>query len=85
MAKKITALVRIQIPSGGLAEVPAVARLLGRRGINVTAFANAFHAMRPRDDREVLPVTVTVYEDMSFSFVIETARAVPCHEPAAAI
>lgn len=85
MAKKITALLRLQIPSGGLEEVHPVARLLGRRGINVTAFAKAFHAMKPRNDRDVLPVIVTVYEDRSFAFVIETARTAACREPAAAI
>ena len=85
MAKKITALVRLQIPSGGHDAIPVPARSLARRGINVTAFSHAFHALKPRDDRHVLPVIVTVYEDKSFSFVIETAREADCHKPAVAV
>lgn len=54
---------------------------LGRCGINVTAFANAFHALKPWDDRPVLPAIVTVYEDKSVSLVIETAREAACHAP----
>lgn len=85
MAKKITALVRLQIPSCGHDGIPVAARSLGRRGINVTAFSNAFHAMKPRDGRHVFPVIVTVYEDKSFSLVIETAREADCHKPAVAV
>lgn len=85
MPKKITALVRLQIPSDEHDGIPVAARSLGRRGISVTAFSKAFHAMKARDDRHVLPVIVTVYEDKSFSFVIETAREAACHKPAVAV
>lgn len=85
MAKKIIGLLRLQIPSGGHDAIPVAARALGRQGINVSAFFKAFHALKPLDERHVLPVIVTVYEDKSFSFVIETAREADCHKPAVAV
>lgn len=54
--------------------MPKKITALVRLRINVTAFSNAFHASKPRDERRVLPLRVTVYEDTSFSPVIETAR-----------
>lgn len=85
MAKKVVTVVRLQVPAAQPDGGPAVARALGRHGINVAAFRRAFGVARPADSRRVLPVIVTVYEDASFSLVIEPRRDAEPRAPAVAI
>lgn len=85
MAKKITALVRLQVPTDRHDAGPAAARALGRRGVNMTAFSRALQALKPDDGRTALPVVVTIYEDRSFSLVIDPPREAASREPAIAV
>lgn len=82
MAKKITAVVRLQIPTDRPDAGPAETRALGRRGVDMKAFSRAFEALKPDDGRTAVPVVVTVYDDRSFALVIASARGHESHEPA---
>ena len=82
MAKKITAVVRLQIPSGRHHAGPVETRALGRRGVDMTAFSRAFQALKPDDGGTAVPVIVTVYADRSFALVIDAPRGHAIHEPA---
>lgn len=81
MPKKITAVVRLQIPSDRPDAGPAETRALGRRGVDMTAFSRAFQALKPDDGRTAIPVTVTIYADRSFALVIDSPRRHAIHEP----
>lgn len=82
MAKKITAVVRLQIPTERRDAGPAETRALGRRGVDMTAFNRAFQALKPDDGRTAVPVIVTIYADRSFALVIDSPRGHASHEPA---
>jgi len=84
MAKKITAIIRLRIPAGRHDGGPVAARALGRRGVNLEAFARAFRASSPRDDRSAIPLIVTVYEDTSFSLAFAPPQGASACEPALA-
>lgn len=75
MAKKVTALVKLQIPAGAANPAPPVGPALGQRGVNIMEFCKAFNA-RTQDGKGILtPVIITVYSDKSFSFVTKTPPA----------
>lgn len=82
MAKKITAVVRLQIPTGRHDAGPVAAHALARRGVNLAAFNRAFMALTPDDGRAAIPVIVTVYEDRSFALVVDTPSGDAVLEPA---
>ena len=85
MAKKVVNLVRLQIPADQPDGGPAAARALGRHGINVAAFRRAFGVARPADSGCALSLIVTIYEDASFSMVVEPRRDAECRASAVAI
>jgi len=82
MAKKITALVRLQIAIDRHGAGPAETRALGRRGVNMAAFSRAFQALQPDDGTTAVPVIVTIYEDRSFALVVDSPRGHVSREPA---
>lgn len=82
MAKKITALVRLQIPTDRHDAGPVETRALGRHGVNMTAFSRAFQALKPDDGRTAVPVIVTIYDDRSFALVIDSPLGHARREPA---
>jgi large subunit ribosomal protein L11 len=89
MAKKITAITRLQLPAGQAADGSLMGQAMRRHGVNVAAFCNAFNAATASDIGLVIPVVVTIYEDRSFSFVVKNplvSRAESAtREPAARI
>ena len=73
MAKKVKALVKIQIPAGQANPAPPVGTALGPHGVNIMEFCKAFNAKT--GDMEAgtpIPVVITVYEDRSFTFITKT-------------
>lgn len=70
MAKKITGLVRLQLPAGQAVNGPPVSRGLGRLSVNVPVFCREFNAATAHALGTPIAVIVTVYEDQSFSFAI---------------
>src|SRR6059058_1389332 len=74
MAKKITAMVKLQITAGKATPAPPVGPALGQHGVNIMEFCKAFNAKTSAKDQEglIIPVVITVYSDRSFSFITKT-------------
>ncbi|MDW7711844.1 MAG: 50S ribosomal protein L11 [Deferrisomatales bacterium] len=75
MAKKITALIKLQIPAGQANPSPPVGPALGQHGVNIMEFCKAFNARTKDGNGIVTPVEITVYGDRSFTFVTKTPPA----------
>lgn len=71
-AKKIKAVVKIQIPAGKATAGPPIGSSLGPHGINIGQFVKDFNAQTASQDGLVIPVIMTIYEDRSFEFVLKT-------------
>jgi large subunit ribosomal protein L11 len=75
MAKKVQALVKLQIPAGKATPAPPVGTALGPHGVNIMAFTKEFNERTREQAGLIIPVVVTVYADRSFSFVLKTPPA----------
>ncbi len=75
MAKKINALVKLQIPAGQANPAPPVGPALGQHGVNIPEFCKQFNARTQNQEGLIIPVVITVYHDRSFSFVTKTPPA----------
>src|SRR6516164_3500232 len=75
MAKKVIAEIKLQIPAGAANPSPPVGPALGQRGVNIMEFCKAFNAQTQAMQGLVIPVVVTVYDDLSFSFVTKSPPA----------
>lgn len=75
MAKKVTAVVKLQLPAGKATPAPPVGSALGPHGINLPGFTKEFNAKTQDKAGLVIPCIVTVYQDRSFSFVLKTPPA----------
>jgi len=71
MAKKIKALVKINLPAGGATPAPPVGTALGPHGIKIMDFCNEFNEKTKEMRGSVIPAVVTIYEDRSFSFILK--------------
>jgi large subunit ribosomal protein L11 len=69
MAKKVKAIIRLQIPAGKATPAPPVGPALGQHGINIMAFCKEYNERTASQDGFIVPAEITVYEDRSFSFV----------------
>jgi len=72
MAKKITAVVKLQLPAGKATPGPPVGSSLGPHGINIPAFTKEFNEKTKAQDGFIIPVVMTIYEDKSFTFIMKT-------------
>lgn len=75
MAKKITAVVKLQLPAGKATPGPPVGSTLGPHGINIPGFTKEFNAKTANDAGLIIPVVITIYQDRSFTFVLKTPPA----------
>ncbi|MGL4949975.1 MAG: 50S ribosomal protein L11 [Anaeroplasmataceae bacterium] len=75
MAKKITKLVKLQIPAGKANPAPPVGPALGQAGVNIPGFCTQFNEATKDKMGYILPVVISVYDDRSFTFVIKTPPA----------
>jgi large subunit ribosomal protein L11 len=75
MAKKIQAVVKLQIPAGKANPSPPVGPALGQHGVNIMEFCKGFNAQTNSQEGLILPVVVTIYADRSFSFIVKTPPA----------
>ena len=74
-AKKITAVVKLQIPAGKATPSPPVGPALGQHGINIALFVKDYNAQTASQEGLIVPVEITIYEDRSFTFVLKTPPA----------
>ena len=75
MAKKITAVVKLQLPAGKATAAPPVGSSLGPYGINIPSFTKDFNERTAQQAGLIIPVVVTIYADRSFTFVLKTPPA----------
>lgn len=69
MAKKVIALVKLQIPAGKATPAPPVGTALGPHGVNIMQFTKEFNARTADQAGMIIPVVLTVYSDRSFTFI----------------
>src|SRR3954470_24291091 len=72
MAKRIKAVVRLQIPAGKANPAPPVGTALGPHGVNIMMFCKEYNARTAEQAGQIIPVDITIYEDRSFTFVTRT-------------
>ena len=77
MAKKITKMVKLQVPAGKATPAPPVGPALGQAGVNIMSFVKDFNDRTAKQAGLIIPVEITVYEDRSFTFI--------CKPPPAAV
>jgi len=75
MAKKVVAMVKLQIPAGKATPAPPVGPALGPTGINIMNFCKEFNEKTAAQAGLIIPVEITVYQDRSFTFVLKTPPA----------
>jgi len=75
MAKKVQAMVKLQIPAGKATPAPPVGTALGPHGVNIMDFCKNFNAKTAKDDGLIIPVVVTVYVDRTYTFITKTPPA----------
>ena len=75
MAKKITAVVKLQLPAGKATPGPPVGSTLGPHGINIAGFTKEFNEKTSKDAGLIIPAIITIYQDHSFTFVLKTPPA----------
>ena len=75
--KKVTALIKLQIPAGKATPAPPVGPALGQHGVNIMEFCKQFNAKTSAKDQEglIIPVVVTVFQDRAFTFITKTPPA----------
>lgn len=75
MAKKITGMIKLQLPAGKATPAPPVGPALGQHGVNIMGFCKEFNAKTADQAGMITPVVITVYQDRSFSFILKTPPA----------
>ena len=76
MAKKIVALIKLQVPAGKANPSPPIGPALGQRGLNIMEFCKAFNAQTQKmEPGLMLPVVITAYQDKSFTFILKSPPA----------
>lgn len=75
MAKKINAIVKLQLPAGKATPGPPVGSSLGPHGINIAGFTKEFNEKTASQAGLIIPVVITIYQDRSFDFVLKTPPA----------
>ena len=75
MAKKVSSIVKIQIPAGKATPAPPIGSVLGPKGINIAGFVKEFNDRTASQAGFIIPCVITIYEDRSFTFVLKTPPA----------
>ena len=75
MAKKITKMVKLQVPAGKATPAPPVGPALGQAGVNIMSFVKDFNDRTAKQAGLIIPVEISVYEDRSFTFICKTPPA----------
>jgi 50S ribosomal protein L11 len=85
VAKKVSSIVKLQIPAGKATPAPPVGPALGQAGVNIMGFAKEFNARTADQGGLLIPVVITVYEDRSFEFITKTPPAAVLLKKAAGV
>lgn len=84
-AKKVIAIIKLQIPAGKANPAPPVGPALGQHGVNIMGFCKEFNDKTKNDGDLIIPAEITVYEDRSFTFILKTPPAAVLLKKAAGI
>ncbi len=85
MAKKVKAVITLQLPAGKATPAPPVGPALGQHGINMMAFLKEYNERTTAQAGMIIPALITIFEDRSFSFVTKTPPAADLIKKAAGI
>jgi large subunit ribosomal protein L11 len=85
MAKKVKAIVKLQIPAGKANPAPPVGPALGQHGLNIMAFCKEYNARTSNMMGSIIPVEITVFQDQTFTFVTKTPPSSDLLRKAAAV
>ena len=85
MAKKILAIIKLQVPAGQANPTPPVGPALGQHGVNIMEFCKAFNSQTQDKAGLIIPVVISVYADRTFSFITKTPPAAVLLKRAAGI
>jgi len=75
MAKKVTGIIRLQVPAGQANPAPPIGPALGSQGVNIMQFCKEFNAQTQAQTGLIIPVVITVYGDRSFTFILKSPPA----------
>jgi large subunit ribosomal protein L11 len=75
MAKKVKAVIKLQIPAGQANPAPPVGPALGQHGLNIMGFCKEYNERTKNQAGSIIPVEITVYEDRTFTFITKTPPA----------
>lgn len=75
MAKKLKALVKLQIPAGKANPAPPVGTALGPHGVNIMGFCKEYNAKTQQNAGQIIPVEISIFTDGSFTFITKTPPA----------
>jgi large subunit ribosomal protein L11 len=75
MAKKVTAMIKLQVPAGKATPAPPIGPALGQHGVNIMGFCKEFNEKTAKQAGLIIPVVITVYQDRSFTFILKTPPA----------
>ena len=75
MAKKVTALIKLQVPAGKATPAPPIGPALGQHGVNIPGFCKEFNDRTGKQAGLIIPVVITVYQDRSFTFITQPPPA----------
>ena len=85
MAKKISKIVKLQVPAGKATPAPPVGPALGQAGVNIMAFVKDFNDRTAKQAGLIIPVEITVFEDRSFTFICKPTPAAVLLQKAAGL
>jgi len=85
MAKKVAAVVKLQVPAGKATPAPPIGPALGQHGVNIMGFCKEFNERTAKQAGLIIPVVITVYQDRSFTFITKTPPAAVLIKKAAGI
>jgi large subunit ribosomal protein L11 len=75
MAKKVIAMIKIQVSAGKANPSPPIGPALGQHGVNIMDFCKAFNARTSDQEGMIIPAVITVYQDRTFTFITKTPPA----------
>ena len=75
MAKKVIAMIKLQVPAGKANPSPPIGPALGQHGVNIMDFCKAFNARTSDQEGMIIPAVITVYQDRTFTFITKTPPA----------
>jgi large subunit ribosomal protein L11 len=75
VAKKVTAIIKLQLPAGGATPAPPVGPALGQHGVNIMAFVKEYNEKTAKLQGSIVPVELTVFADRSFTLVFKSPPA----------